>query len=123
MGVPQCRRIAGTVCARHPLPDAGAWEAAVLDPWRRAAHREERYAAVELLLFRRNSKWLEPARLPMIEEMVVIGAHRDFAQRAPARPAIAGAGDFRVARPVERIWQASDPLLVRRATARLNASF
>ena len=55
VGVPQCRRIASALFARHPLPDADAWEAAVLDLWHRAAHREERYAAIELLLFRRYS--------------------------------------------------------------------
>ena len=86
VGVPQCRRIASSVFARHPLPDADAWEAAILDLWRRAAHREERYAAVELLLFRRYSSWLEPARLPMIEEMVVTGAWWDYVD------AIAGCG-------------------------------
>ena len=86
VGVPQSRRIASAVFARHPLPDADAWEAAILDLWRRAAHREERYAAVELLLFRRYSSWLEPARLPMIEEMVVTGAWWDYVD------AIAGRG-------------------------------
>ena len=61
VGVPQCRRLAGAVFRAHPLPDARAWEAAILDLWRNAAHREERYAAVELLLFGRYSRWLEPA--------------------------------------------------------------
>ena len=86
VGVPQCRRIACALFAKHPLLDADAWEAAILDLWRRAAHREERYAAVELLLFRRYSSWLEPARLPMIEEMVVTGAWWDYVD------AIAGRG-------------------------------
>ena len=86
VGVPQCRRIAGALFAKHQLPDADAWEAAILDLWRRAAHREERYAAVELLLFRRYSRWLEPARLPMIEEMVATGAWWDYVD------AIAGRG-------------------------------
>ena len=86
VGVPQCRRIAGAVFRAHPLPDAGAWEAAILDLWRRAAHREERYAAIELLLFRRYAGWLEPARIPLVEELVVTGAWWDYVD------AIAGRG-------------------------------
>ena len=103
VGVPQCRRIASAVFARHPLPDAGAWEAAILDLWRRAAHREERYAAVELLLFRRYSSWLEPARLPMIEEMVVTGA-------VPAVPMSKA--------PLSGIRKADTPPCIRHAPAR-----
>ena len=76
--VPECRRIAGSVFKVHPLPDAPAWEAAILDLWRNAAHREERYAAIELLLFRRYSSWIEPARVPMVEELVVTGAWWDY---------------------------------------------
>ena len=78
VSVPQCRRLAGAVFRTHPLPDARAWEAAILDLWRNAAHREERYAAVELLLFGRYSNWLEPARVPLIEELVVAGAWWDY---------------------------------------------
>ena len=86
VSVPQCRRIAGSVFKAHPLPDAPAWEAAILDLWRNAAHREERYAAVELLLFERYSSWIDPARVPMVEELVVTGAWWDYVD------AIAGRG-------------------------------
>ena len=78
VGVPECRRIAGAVFRAHPLAGADAWEAAILDLWREAARREERYAAVELLVFPRHAGWLEPARLPLIEEMVVTGAWWDY---------------------------------------------
>ena len=78
VSVPQCRRIVSSVSMAHPLRDAEAWEFAILDLWRRAAHREERYAAVEILLLRRYSKWLEPKRVPMIEELVVTGAWWDY---------------------------------------------
>ena len=87
VGVPQCRSHRGAPCSRGTrcrTPTPG--KAAVLDLWRRAAHREERYAAVELLLFRRYSSWLEPSRLPMIGEMVVTGAWWDYVD------AIAGRG-------------------------------
>ena len=53
-----CRTAGGSPAPRPgaPLPDAGAWEAAVLDLWRKAARREERYAAVELLVYPRYAK-------------------------------------------------------------------
>ena len=86
VGVPQCRRIAASVFNANPLPDAQTWEATILELWRKATHREERYAAVELLLFKRYSRWIEPARLSMIEELVVTGAWWDYVD------AIAGRG-------------------------------
>ena len=98
VSVPQCRRIAGAVFRAHPLPDAQAWEAAILDLWRNAAHREERYAAVELLLFKRYSHWLEPARVPLIEELVVTGAWWDYVDAIAGR----GVGAMLAAHPARR---------------------
>ena len=113
--VPQCRRIAGAVFEANPLPDAGAWEAAVLDLWRTASHREERYAAVELLLFKRYSRWLEPERAPLIEELVVTGAWWDYVD------AIAGRGmgamlaaHPRPVKPLLREWAEDDDVWKRR---------
>ena len=83
--VPQCRRIAATAFRLHPLPDAGEWERVILDLWRGAGYREERYAAVELLNLDRCSSWLEPARVAMIEELVVTGAWWDFVDAIASR--------------------------------------
>ena len=115
VGVPHCRRIAGAVFRAHPLPDARAWAAAVLDLWRKAAHREERYAAIELLLFKRYAGWLEPARLPMVEEMVVTGAWWDFVDAIAGR----GMGTMLAAHPrpvkgVLREWARDDDIWKRR---------
>ena len=115
VSVPQCRRIAGSVFKAHPLPDSRTWEAAILDLWRNAAHREERYAAVELLLFRRYSSWLEPARVPMVEEMVVTGAWWDYVDAIAGR----GVGAMLAAHPrpmkaVLREWAKDDDIWKRR---------
>ena len=115
VGVPQCRRIAAAVFRAHPLPDAGAWEAAVLDLWRRAGHREERYAAIGLLHFKRYAAWLEPARLPMVEEMVVTGAWWDYVDAIAGR----GMGAMLAAHPrpvkaVLREWAKDDDIWKRR---------
>ena len=115
VGVPQCRRIAGSVFKSHPLPDARSWEAAILELWRKAAHREERYAAIELLLFGRYSRWLEPARFTMIEELVVTGAWWDYVDAVASR----GVGTMLAAHPhrtkaVLREWAKDDNIWKRR---------
>ena len=115
VGVPQCRRIAGAVFRAHEPADAGAWETAILDLWRNAAHREERYAAVELLLFPRRSRWLEPARIPLIEELVVTGAWWDYVDAIAGR----GMGTVLAAHPrattaVLREWAGDDDIWKRR---------
>ncbi len=119
VAVPQCRRIVGSVSGAHPLPDAGAWEAAILDLWRGAIHREERYAAVELLLFGRYARWLEPARVPLVEELVVTGAWWDYADPIAAR----GMGTMLAAhpRPVKALLRgwARDGDIWKRRTAML----
>ena len=115
VGVPQCRRIAGSVFRAHPLPDADAWEATILDLWRKATHREERYAAIELLLFGRYSRWLEPARFPLVEELVVTGAWWDYVDAIAGR----GMGAMLAAhpdatKPVLREWAKDDDIWKRR---------
>ncbi len=115
VSVPDCRRIAAAVFRAHPLPDAGAWEAAILDLWRRAGHREERYAAIGLLHFKRYSAWLEPARLPMVEEMVVTGAWWDYVDAIAGR----GMGTMLAAHPCPvkaalREWAKDDDIWKRR---------
>ena len=117
VGVPQCRRIAGSVFRAHPLPDARAWETAILELWRKAAHREERHAAIELLLFGRYSRWLEPARFPLVEELVVTGAWWDYVDAIAGR----GVGAMLAAHPrpmkaVLREW-AEDANIWKRRTA------
>ena len=115
VGVVQCRRIAAAVYKTHPLPDARAWEATILALWRKAAYREERYAAVELLLFRRYSIWLEPDRIPMIQELIVTGAWWDYVDAISAR----GVGAMLAAYPypvkaVLREWAKDDNIWKRR---------
>ncbi|MDE0691681.1 MAG: DNA alkylation repair protein [Gammaproteobacteria bacterium] len=76
--VPVVRKLVAETVRSLPLPDAATWEQAVLALWRSAERREERYAAVELLNHSRHRRWLEPARMAMIEELVVTGAWWDY---------------------------------------------
>ena len=76
--VPEVRRLTRAILPRHPLPDAEAWQRAVLLLWRKASYREERYAAIEIVLASPHRKWLAPERLPMIDELIVDGAWWDY---------------------------------------------
>ena len=83
--VPEVRRLARALAKDHPLPDAGAWESAVLGIWRSATHREQRYAAVELAYVPTYRRWLRPGRLGMLEEMIVTGAWWDYVDQLAAK--------------------------------------
>jgi 3-methyladenine DNA glycosylase AlkD len=72
------RRVCRSVFAAHPLDSAGKWRRAVLDLWRGAKFREERYAAIELSGARACREWQTLDTLPMYEELIVTGAWWDY---------------------------------------------
>jgi 3-methyladenine DNA glycosylase AlkD len=75
--VPEVRRIAKATATAHPLRHRDELESVVLDIWRRATHREQRYAATDIVYLPHHRKWLDGDALPMIEEMIVTGAWWD----------------------------------------------
>ncbi len=72
------RLVCRSVFAGVDLPNADAWRRAVLSIWRRASHREERYAAIELTEIKRFAPFQTMDALPMYEEMIVTGAWWDY---------------------------------------------
>jgi 3-methyladenine DNA glycosylase AlkD len=72
------RRVCREVFADLRFPTAAAWRRAVLDLWRGARFREERYCAIELTGVRRFDRFQDLAALPMYEEMIVTGAWWDL---------------------------------------------
>jgi 3-methyladenine DNA glycosylase AlkD len=78
VGSGERRALERTVFARHVLPDAASFRRAVGEVWEKARHREERYAAIDLLLERRYAKFLDAEALPLVEKMVTEGAWWDF---------------------------------------------
>jgi 3-methyladenine DNA glycosylase AlkD len=83
--VPLVRRVCREVFAAHPLPDRDSWEAAVLDLWRGARFREERYAAVELSGDRLYRAHQDPDAVPIYEELIVTGAWWDYVDELAIR--------------------------------------
>ena len=47
--MPDVRAICKRAFAEHPPASCDEWQAAVLELWRKAKYREERYAAIELM--------------------------------------------------------------------------
>jgi 3-methyladenine DNA glycosylase AlkD len=82
---PALRRLCRQVFADHPLPSFEAWQATVLELWRRAGFREERYAAIELTGDRRYRAHQSVEALPLYEEMVVSGAWWDLVDPVATR--------------------------------------
>ncbi len=122
LGVPRPERTAALrpVLAEHRLPDADRWRAAVLQLWRGATYREERYAALTVARHRPYRDFLlgAPAEsVRMLDELVVTGAWWDFVDETAIRlvgPLLLAAPD--VVGPVVRAW-ATDADRWRRRTA------
>jgi 3-methyladenine DNA glycosylase AlkD len=92
------------------------WRATILELWRGARRREERYAAHFLLAMQRHQDCLTPDDVPMLEEMVVTGAwwdhvdalatvFGDLLRRNPKRM-----------RPLMRMWSADSNMWKRRVS-------
>jgi 3-methyladenine DNA glycosylase AlkD len=75
---PVRREILRRLVPRYPLGGAPAWKQAVLDLWREAAFREERYAAIALSGHALYQACQTPRALPLYQEMIVTGAWWDY---------------------------------------------
>jgi len=75
---PLLRRIFKTSFADVQFANAPRWQTQVLDLWRKARFREERYAALHLAGDRRAQAFQTPAAMKMYEEMIVSGAWWDY---------------------------------------------
>jgi 3-methyladenine DNA glycosylase AlkD len=64
---------------------ASHWQALVLDVWRNARFREERYAALYLAGDKRARPFQKPSAMKMYEEMVVTGAWWDYVDDIASR--------------------------------------
>ena len=71
------RKLVRTALRAHPLASRDDWLAAVLELWRGAAYREERYAAQDVIGAPEFRAFRTLDALPLYEEMVVSGAWWD----------------------------------------------
>ncbi len=75
---PVLRQTVRPLFRAHPLETFPEWSAAVLELWRAARYREERYTAIELAGFPRYRPFRTLDAVPMYEEMIVSGAWWDY---------------------------------------------
>ncbi len=75
---PQLRQIWREVFPLHVLPDFESWRDTVLEIWRGARFREERYAAVSLTGHPLYERHQTLKSLPLYEELIVTGAWWDL---------------------------------------------
>ncbi len=79
------RAVFTRVFADLDLGTEARWRDAVLELWRGAAFREERYAAVHLTGDRRAAGYQTPRALALYEEMIVTGAWWDYVDGLASR--------------------------------------
>ncbi|HEV2140447.1 MAG TPA: DNA alkylation repair protein [Candidatus Dormibacteraeota bacterium] len=112
INLPEVRAISKRVFDGSEMTCA-EWRATILELWRDARRREERYAALFLLRARQHRACLVPEVMPMLEEMIVTGAWWDYVDD------VAGViGDLlrthpRRMKPLMRKWS-TDPNLWKR---------
>lgn len=80
LGVPApvARVVFKSVFAQTEIPSAEDWRRDVLDLWRNAGYREERYGAIALTGDRRARGFQTLSALPIYEEMITSGAWWDY---------------------------------------------
>ncbi len=117
------REVARAALGRFPFADAAAWRAGIRALWRDAAFREERYVAIEILKAPRYREFLDLDALPVLAEIIAVGAWWDYVDAVATRPL----GELLARHPTAmrrtlRAWSKGESLWLRRAAilAQLN---
>jgi 3-methyladenine DNA glycosylase AlkD len=123
VSAPEMRAIAKRVIAEHPLSSCDEWRAAILELWRGAQFREERYAAMELIAHRGHRDCRTPEVLPMYEELITTGAWWDYVDEVAHHVAELLRKYPDEMRPVMRAWSTDENLWKRRVSIICQISF
>ncbi len=78
VAAPEVDKLCKTLFEEYPVFDQAAWHEAILDLWRNADHREERYVAENLAGTKRYRQFQTPATVSVYREMIVTGAWWDL---------------------------------------------
>jgi 3-methyladenine DNA glycosylase AlkD len=115
IAAPLRRKLTFEVVKKQPLASTAALSQAMLQLWRQARFREERYAATELARLGVHKKWLALDLVPVFEEMIVSGAWWDHCDEISGN----GIQSLLLAfpaqmKPLLRRWSKSNDLWLRR---------
>ncbi len=123
ISAPDMRAISKSVFAANPLSSCQEWRDAVLELWRGARFREERYAAIELLAHRRHRDCRTPDVLPVYEELIVTGAWWDYVDEVAHEVGNLLRWNPEQMRPVMRAWSTDKNMWKRRVSIICQFSF
>ncbi|HSP08242.1 MAG TPA: DNA alkylation repair protein [Candidatus Dormibacteraeota bacterium] len=116
LSLPQVRDVCKSVLMERDLGSCAGWKSALLELWRGARRREERYAALYLLREKRYRDCVGPGLMPMIEEMVETGAWWDVVDELVHTVGELLRSHPEEIKPVMRAWS-TDPNLWKRRVA------
>ncbi|MBT2531593.1 DNA alkylation repair protein [Arthrobacter sp. ISL-48] len=119
--VPEVRKLTLGAAADYPFESLEELRSSVLELWRGATVREERYAAIDLTGLRLAAR--EPAMLPIYEEIIRSGAWWDFVDGVAVRLCALLQAHRPMMTAVLHDWSRDKDLWIRRAsiTAQLKA--
>ncbi len=111
----ELRRVVGPILRdpAHRL-DRDGWEATIRHLWDDATHREERYAAIELVLATPYRAWHDPNALPLAAHLVTTGAWWDLVDATAKLVGRVLAGHHDPTATTIRAWARADDLWLRR---------
>ena len=107
LSLPEVRAVTREVFGGADMTCA-EWKAMVLELWRNAKRREERYAAQHMLGWKMHRHCLGAGDMPMLEEMIVTGAWWDHVDEIAMAVGDLLREEPRRMRPVMRRWS-TDP--------------
>jgi 3-methyladenine DNA glycosylase AlkD len=113
---PRVDAICKKAFAENPFPSCVEWQAAILELWRGARYREERYAAIRLLSLKRHRECWTPDLMPVLEEMIVSGAWWDYVDALAQVVGELLRSHPKKIRPVMRAWSKDANLWKRRVS-------
>jgi len=123
LSLPQVRGVCKAVFAERELGSCAGWKSAVLELWRGARRREERYAALYLLRLTRYRECVGPDLMPMIEEMVETGAWWDLVDELVHTIGELLREHPKEIKPVMRAWSTDSNMWKRRVSIICQLSF
>jgi 3-methyladenine DNA glycosylase AlkD len=112
----QVDEICQRVFAERPFASCTEWRAAILELWRGARFREERYASIRLVALKAHRDCRSPDLMPVVEEMIVTGAWWDYVDALAQVVGELLRRHAREIRPVVRAWSADPNLWKRRVS-------
>jgi 3-methyladenine DNA glycosylase AlkD len=114
---PLLRASSTKIFSQVELSSRADWRAKVLELWRQARYREERYLAIMLTGNKRAAAFQTPAAMPLYEEIIVTGAWWDYVDDVASNRVGPILRDYQVPMKKKMLAWSTSPNLWKRRTA------